>query len=94
MSIEWHEALGIVGVVFIVGTYLMLQTSRISSDGVWFSALNGGGASLVLVSLMFDFNLAAFFVEFFWLLISIIGLWRSLRGKTRNDLQYSSDQAQ
>ena len=40
--------------------------------------LNAAGALLIIVSLIFDFNLSAFVIEVFWLLISLLGLWRSL----------------
>jgi hypothetical protein len=45
---------------------------------------NGLGASLILVSLTFEFNLSAFFIEVFWLVISTHGIVRYLlRNKSR-----------
>ena len=46
--------------------------------------LNALGASLIIVSLLFDFNLSAFIVEAFWVIISLIGIGKYylLRKKT------------
>lgn len=65
---------GVVGVALIVGTYLGLQTGRIETRDPRYSLLNGIGAALIIVSLCFDFNLSAFLVEAFWLVISVYGL--------------------
>ncbi|MFV0436251.1 MAG: CBU_0592 family membrane protein [Desulfopila sp.] len=51
-----------------------MQLNRIKSSSIRFSMLNAVGAFLILVSLYFDFNLSAFIIEFFWLLISAIGI--------------------
>ena len=74
-----HDLAGITGSVLIVGTYLLLQVGRMRSDQLAFPALNGLGAALVLVSLLVEFNLGAFILECFWLLISVVGLVRLLR---------------
>lgn len=69
----WYDAIGNLGVLMIVGVYLLLQMDKISSDQVSYSLINGMGAALVLVSLYYSFNLSAFLIEVFWLLISIYG---------------------
>ena len=83
MPYEWYNLLGFLGVLLIVGTYLLLQIGRLASEGLAFSLLNGAGAFFVLVSLVFEFNFAAFVLELFWLVISIIGLWRALRTRRK-----------
>lgn len=60
----------------ILVSYFLLQLQRISSRALSYSALNGVGALLILVSLWVDFNLAAFIIEAFWLAISIFGIVR------------------
>ena len=72
---------GFAGVVLIVAAYLMLQLNRLPSTAPVYSLLNAVGAFLVMVSLVFDFNLAAFLMEAFWFLISLIGLLRPLIAK-------------
>ena len=76
MTIELHDVVGALGVMLIVVTYFALQSGRLAS-GLRYSLLNGVGAAMVLYSLLFEFNLAAFLVEFFWLVISIYGIYRS-----------------
>jgi hypothetical protein len=43
--------------------------------------MNASGAVLVMISLALRFNLSAFLMEAFWLLISLYGLGKSLRAK-------------
>jgi hypothetical protein len=74
MTIEWHDLLGFTGVVLILAVYLLLQMQQLHSTGWLYSALNGIGAVLVLVSLTQEFNFSAFVLEIAWLLISLYGL--------------------
>ena len=68
--------LGIIGVVLILVTYMLLQLEKLSATSFLYSATNGLGASLILVSLIYEFNLSAFIIEAFWLLISTFGIVR------------------
>lgn len=77
MTFEYHDMLGSFGVIFIVGTYFLLQIGRIQSESPTYSVNNAVGAALILFSLYFDFNASAFLIELFWLLISIMGLIRT-----------------
>ena len=79
LNYDWTDFIGNVGVFLILATYLLLLLERIESRSILYSAANALGALLILVSLYFKFNLSAFIVEFFWLLISIVGLVRGLR---------------
>ncbi len=78
MAFTVFDLIGGIGVAMIIVTYFLLQTNRIESAGRLYSILNAVGAGLILISLWFDFNLAAFVVEFFWLAISIYGIVKSL----------------
>ena len=71
---KWYDILGTLGVAVIVLTYILLQIERIRSDQLAYSVLNAFGASLILVSLYFEFNLPSVVVEGFWLLISLFGI--------------------
>jgi hypothetical protein len=75
----WHDLVGSLGVAAVLGAYLLLQTGRLSASRRTYSAVNGAGAALILVSLYYSFNLSAFLVEFFWLLISIYGFFKAAR---------------
>ena len=78
MTYTWYDFLGNVGVILILLSYLLLQMNKIKSQSVYYSLMNAAGALLVLVSLYYNFNLSAFIVEFFWLLISFYGLWQAI----------------
>ena len=58
--------------------YLLLQLNKLS-NGLLYSTLNALGAGLIVVSLLTNFNLSAFLMEVFWVLISLIGVYRHLR---------------
>ena len=81
MTYSWYDFLGNVGVLLILLSYLLLQMKKIKSQSMYYSLMNAIGALLILVSLYYNFNLSAFIMEFFWLLISLYGLWqlRSLK---------------
>ena len=74
MSYHWHDFVGNIGVFLILATYLLLQLDKIDSQALKFSMLNAMGAAAILLSLNFEFNLSAFIIESFWLLISLIGI--------------------
>lgn len=73
------DAIGMLGALLIVAAYFLLQTGRLAARSVAFSLVNGLGAAGILFSLVFDFNLAAFVIEFFWLVISGYGFVRALK---------------
>ena len=81
MSYGPLDFLGNVGVVVLMVTYLMLQLNKLRSDGLAYSLLNAIGASLIVISLLYDFNLSALLMEVFWVLISLLGIYRYFRLK-------------
>lgn len=83
MNYSWSDLLGNVGVALIILAYLGIQLGRLDARGLGYSVANAVGALLVLVSLIQDFNLSAFIIEAFWVLISLIGIWRWLRRRAQ-----------
>ena len=82
------DIFGIAGVILLVITYLLLQVNKLQSAGLLYSLLNALGASLIILSLLDNFNLSAFLMEAFWVLISLVGVVRYLRRPLpRPDLQ-------
>jgi hypothetical protein len=75
----WHDFVGNVGVLMILGTYFALQIGRLDARSVKYSALNALGAGSITLSLLFDFNLSAFVVEAAWVAVSLYGLTRAFR---------------
>lgn len=76
------DLLGLIGVVLIVVTYLLLQLEKLRSNDLAYSLFNAIGASLIVASLLVNFNLSALLMEVFWVLISLIGVYRYFRVKT------------
>lgn len=76
------DLVGNVGVLMLMFTYLMLQLDKIKSSDLSYSVLNAVGASLIVASLVVNFNLSAMLMEVFWVLISFIGIGRHFRLKT------------
>jgi hypothetical protein len=74
MQFSWYDLIGSIGVSIIIVTYFLLQTERIKSENIYYSILNACGSSLIILSLIFNFNLAALIQEAFWVLISIYGV--------------------
>ena len=81
MSFHWFDLAGFLGVVLIIVAYLLLQLEKLPSSSPRYSLVNAAGALLIMISLVFAFNLSAFVVEAFWFLISLVGLWRSLSAR-------------
>ena len=79
LSYQWHDFLGNLGAFLIVGSYFLLQIRRISGQSRIYSLINAAGATLVLISLYFEFNLSAAVVELLWLIISLLGLVLGLK---------------
>lgn len=77
MSLAWYDMVGAIGVVAIVASYLLLTLGKLTAQGRAYPLANAVGAALILVSLAYDFNLSAALVEGFWLVVSLVGLWRS-----------------
>ena len=74
MNYLWHDLAGNIGVVFVLGSYLLLQLGRLKPETLLFSITNGIGAALIIVSLLVDFNMSAFIIEVVWLAISLVGV--------------------
>jgi len=78
LDYSWFDLAGNIGVLMMVIAYMLLQVNKLSSSSVTYLLLNAVGAVLVMTSLVFRFNLSAFLMEAFWLLISLFGLAKPL----------------
>jgi predicted membrane protein len=78
LDYSWFDLVGTSGVLLMVIAYLLLQLEKLSGSAISYLLLNVAGAALVIISLMFRFNLPAFLMEVFWLLISLYGLMKPL----------------
>jgi len=78
------DLIGSIGTLIVVAAYLATQTRLLNSDNLAFPFINLLGSFLIAFSLYFHFNLASALMEFFWIAISGIGIWKgySERRKT------------
>ncbi len=79
MKYSFTDFLGNIGVMLIIIDYLLLQLNRVRSNSLSYSLLNAVGATLIIISLLFNFNLSAFIMEAIWVVISLFGLYRYFR---------------
>lgn len=75
--------IGIIGVSIVVSTYFLLQIQKMDAKGFWYSFLNAFGSILIAYSLMYNWNLASFVIEFFWITISLYGIYQWHKNKSR-----------
>lgn len=73
------DAVGLLGTFLVVLAYYLLQLERIHARSLSYNVINLVGAALLLFSLCFNFNLASFVIEIFWIFASLIGLWKYWR---------------
>lgn len=79
ISLEYHDILGLVGVLLTIFCYARVQWRRDYAKTIDYSLLNFTGALLVIVSLMHNWNLASFVSNILWICISLYGTYRCLK---------------
>ena len=75
-DISIYDVAGILGSVIVIIAYFATQAGWLGANDPRFAWANLVGAALIITSLMVDWNLAAFVMEVFWILISLYGLVR------------------
>ncbi len=73
-----EDIIGGIGVALIVITYFLLQIGKIKSTQLLYSLMNMIGSLLILISVFKNWNLSSFLIEVFWILISLIGIFKVL----------------
>ena len=73
------DTVGMLGTLLVVLAYYLLQLEKVDPRGIAYNTINLAGAVLLLFSLCFNFNLASFVIEIFWIIASMIGLWKYWR---------------
>ncbi len=78
------DIIGMTGTFLVVAAFFLLQLEKIKPDGVQYNIMNLTGAILLLISLCYNFNLASFVIELFWIAASLIGLYKYVsKGKSK-----------
>lgn len=80
MELSLSDLIGIVGVFIIMIVYMLLQLEKMDAKSLSFSLLNAIGALFIIISLLFDWNLASFLMESTWMLISLYGTLKYFKG--------------
>ncbi|MEL6646993.1 MAG: cyclic nucleotide-binding domain-containing protein [Pseudomonadota bacterium] len=81
---------GYLGVAFYIGSYIGLQTGFIPGVGYLYATCNLTGASLVLISLIHEWNRASAMISVAWIIISMVGITRTFLIKRR--LYFSNEE--
>lgn len=81
---------GFAGFIVYMLAYGLLQAGKINGQGITYVSLNMLAASLVLISLSNQFNLASALIQIAWIVISIAGLIRSYRSHKKSVMQESA----
>lgn len=81
-DLTWIDALGSTGTIIVATLYFATQMRYLNSSDLLFPLGNLLGSALITFSLAYNFNLASALMEFFWISISLIGIYKSLTAKT------------
>lgn len=78
------DIIGMSGTALVVGSFFLLQLEKLAPSDLGYNVMNLTGAILLLISLCYNFNLASFVIEIFWIAASLIGLYKYIKQpKTR-----------
>ncbi len=78
------DVVGLIGVVAYLSAYGLLQMSALKVEDGRYALLNGIGASAILYSLIYEFNLASFVTQTAWLALTIVGYLRFKLKRSRS----------
>ncbi len=78
------DVIGLLGVLVYVGSYSALQFGRLDGNSIQYCVYNGSAATLVLISLFHDFNLASAIIQIVWISVSLYGFFRYFQRNRRN----------
>lgn len=86
MSLQWFDFVGLAGVAFVLGAFFLLQAGKLKGDSLGYQLANLFGAIFILVSIFAtgqDFRdvISATIMQLAWIVISLYGLWRSLKSR-------------
>ncbi len=75
------SVLGVVGAALCVLAYFLLEREKVSAEGYVYYAMNGVGATLVLLAAFWSYDngdLGVIIQELFWVAISAMGILKGL----------------
>lgn len=83
MSPLMIDAIGMCAPVLFLFAYAMISLGKWQAESLRFQLMNFFGAVALLISLTKDFNLPVFILESCWGLISVYGIIKALRARTK-----------
>jgi hypothetical protein len=75
------DTIGLIGVGITLLAYILLNMRKLNPRNWCYSGLNALGSVLIMYSLYYEWNLAAWIMECTWLIVSIYGVYQALRVK-------------
>ncbi|WP_105201517.1 CBU_0592 family membrane protein [Pseudoalteromonas sp. T1lg10] len=75
------DVIGMSGTFLVVGAFFLLQLEKLPASGLGYNLMNLSGAILLLISLCYNFNLASFVIEIFWIAASLIGIYKHVMAR-------------
>lgn len=75
MDILFH-IIGFLGMLCVVAAFFAIERSYLTNNDIRYYLINLSGAILLIVSLLYHFNLGSFVIEVFWIIISVLGILR------------------
>ena|SRR3990167_2638527 len=91
---DFSNVAGIVGVIFLLTAFFLLNTNKLSAKDLKYQVMNLSGAILILFSLFFHWNTASVLIEIAWITISLIGIIKAIRNTNKISMKdniYSLD---
>jgi hypothetical protein len=79
MTITPYDLAGFAGAAIAIVAYFLNQQRWLRSDDWRFPCANLAGASLIFLSLCFEWNFPSVVIELFWAAISLWGMIKALR---------------
>ncbi|MGH1415487.1 MAG: CBU_0592 family membrane protein [Pelagimonas sp.] len=70
----YYRLAGVLGFCAYVCVYTCLTLRLLNSDSIRYFAYNTCAATLVLISLSHEFNLASALIQIFWIVLGVIGI--------------------
>ena len=75
LLVSWlPDLIGCLVAILVLIAYAFLQMGKLKSNGILYSFLNFVAAIMILISLFYSWNLAAFVMEVAWMMISTYGI--------------------
>lgn len=78
-QITWIDYVGSFGTLLVVLAYFLTQMRMMRATDLSFPVINLVGSLLIGASLFVNFNLASALIEFFWIIISLLGIIQYFR---------------